>query len=160
MKLLYLMLLCAMPAPAAAACMFTSNVTPFQADAPALVDNAQIPAPEIEIASLTRGIGGGATCDALGFLSVQLKWPRGSDYSLDEIGFEYRLVSGQAPEGLLPAVAVASPVSGRKAEHQFTWQDVPTSQQVPVHLELEVRAVTRDRQRGAPARVRIDSPGG
>lgn len=164
MKLLYLMLLCAMPAHAAAACMFTSNVTPFQADGRdgglALVDNAQIPAPEIEASSLTRGIGGGATCDALGFMSVQLKWPRGSDYSLDEIGFEYRLVSGQAPDGLIPAAVVASPVSGRKAEHQFTWQDVPTSQQLPLHLELEVRAVTRDRQRGAPARVRIDSPGG
>lgn len=161
MKLWYLMLLCAMPAQAAAACMFTSNLTPYQADTSALVDNAQIPAPEIEASSITitRGIGGGATCDALGFMSVQLKWPRGSDYDLDEIGFEYRLVGGEAPDGLLPAAVVSSPVSGRKAEHQFTWQDVPTDQQRPMHLELEVRAVTRDHQRGMPVRVRVDSPG-
>jgi len=155
----YLMLLCAMPVQAAAACMFTSNVTPFQADTSALVDNTGIPAPEVEAANLTRGIGGGATCDSLGFVSIQLKWPRGSDYDLDEIGFEYRIVSGEPPAGLVPQTVVASPVSGRKAEHQLTWQDVPTDQQRPLHLELEVRAVTRDRQRGAPARVRIDTPG-
>ncbi|WP_372013510.1 hypothetical protein [Pseudoxanthomonas sp. 10H] len=160
MKLWYLMLLCAMPAQAAAAaCMFTSNVKPFQADTSTLVDNVQIPAPEIEASSLTRGIGGGATCDALGFMSIQLKWPRGSDYDLDEVGFEYRLVGGDAPAGLLPPGVVTSPVNGRKAEHQFTWQDLPTDQQRPLRLELEVRAVTRDRQRGAPARVRIEAPG-
>lgn len=159
MKLWYLMLLCVMPTQAAAACMFTSNLAPYQVDASTLVDNATIPAPEIEASSITRGIGGGATCDALGFMSVQLKWPRGSDYDLGEIGFEYRLVGGEAPAGLLPASVVSSPVSGRRAEHQFTWQDVPTDQQRPMHLELEVRAVTRDRQRGMPVRVRIDSPG-
>ena len=161
MKLWYLMLLCAMPAQAmAAACMFTSNMTPFQADTSALADNSGIPAPEIVVSSVTRGIGGGATCDALGFVSIDLKWPRGSDYDLDEIGFEYKVVSGEPPEGLIPTEVVASPVNGRKAEHQFTWQDAPTAQQRPIHLELEVRAVTRDRQRGAPARLRIDAPGG
>lgn len=160
MKLWYLMLLCAMPAQAAAAaCLFTSNVTPFQGDASTLVDNTEIPAPEVVVSSVTRGIGGGATCDALGFMSIELKWPRGSDYDLDEIGFEYRVVNGEAPEGLIPASVVASPVSGRKAEHQFTWQDAPTAQQRPLHLQLEVRAVTRDHQRGAPARVWVDPSG-
>jgi hypothetical protein len=154
-KLCLLMLLCAMPAQAVAACMFKSNVTPYQPGTPALVDNAQIPAPEIEESSVTRGIGGGATCDALGFMSVQLKWPRGSDYDIAEIGFEYRVVSGRAPDGMLPATVVASPVSGRKADHQFAWQDLPPDQQKPMDLVLEVRAVTRDGQRGAPAQVRI-----
>ncbi|MBO9718356.1 MAG: hypothetical protein J7507_16560 [Pseudoxanthomonas sp.] len=158
MKLWYLMLLCAMPVQAAAAgCMFTSNVKPFEADTSALVDNTEIPAPEIEGSSVTRGIGGGATCDALGFMSIKLRWPRGSDYDLEDIGFEYRVVNGDAPAGLIPATVVASPISGRKAEHQFTWQDVPTTEQRPLHLELEVRAVTRDHQRGAPVRVTIGS---
>jgi hypothetical protein len=139
--------------------MFTSNVTPFQGGASTLVDNTEIPPPEVVVSSVTRGIGGGATCDALGFMSIELKWPRGSDYDLDEIGFEYRVVNGEAPEGLIPASVVASPVSGRKAEHQFTWQDAPTAQQRPLHLQLEVRAVTRDHQRGAPARVWVDPSG-
>lgn len=153
MKLWYLMLLCAMPAQSAAACMFTTNLTPFQSDTSVLVDNSNIPAPEIERASLIRGTGGGATCDATGFLSVEIRWPRGSRFDLDEIGFEYRLVSGDAPAGLLPDKVVVSPVAGRKAEHQFAWQDLPPAQQKPMQLVLEVRAVTPDHQRGAPARV-------
>jgi hypothetical protein len=131
--------------------MFTSNMTPFQGDTSVLVDNSSIPAPEVESASIIRGTGGGATCDALGFLSVQIKWPRGSDYDLDQVGFEYRVVSGEVPEGLLPEGVVVSPASGRKAEHQFTWQDLPPDQQRPIRLVLEVRAVTPDRQRGVPA---------
>ena len=87
------------------------------------------------------------------FMSIQLKWPRGSDYDLDEIGFEYRVVGGDAPAGMLPEAVVVAPVSGRRVEHQFTWQDVPAGEQKPLYLQLEVRAVTRDRQRGAPARV-------
>ena len=153
MKLRFLLLLCALPAHAAAACMFTSNMTPFQGDTTILVDNGGIPPPEIESASIIRGTGGGATCDALGFLSVQIKWPRGSDYDLDQIGFEYRVVSGEAPEGLIPGGVLVSPTNGRKAEHQFTWQDLPPDQQRPTRLVLEVRAVTPDRQRGRPAQV-------
>ena len=153
MKLRYLLLLCALPAHADAACMFTSNMTPFQGDTSALVDNARIPAPEIASASIVRGAGGGATCDALGFLSVQIKWPRGSDYDLEQVGFEYRVVSGEVPEGLFPGGVLVSPSSGRKAEHQFTWQDLPPGQQRPLSLVLEVRAVTPDRQRGAPAQI-------
>ena len=155
MKLWFLMLLCAMPAQSAAACLFTSNMVPFPADAAALVDNPSIPAPEIEETSLIRGAGGGATCDALGFMSVQLKWPRGSDYDLEEIGFEYRVVDGEAPEGLIPGPSLASPVSGRKAEHQFIWEDVPPAMQRPIQLMLEVRAITPDHQRGRPVRVRV-----
>lgn len=156
MKLRYLLLLCALPAHAAAACMFTSNMTPFQADTSVLVDNARIPAPEIESASVIRGAGGGATCDALGFLSVQIKWPRGSDYDLDQVGFEYRVVSGEVPEGLIPGGVLAAPSNGRKAEHQFTWNDLPPDQQRPIHLVLEVRAVTPDRQRGVPVQIVVN----
>lgn len=156
MKLRFLLLLCALPVHAAAACMFTSNMAPFQGDTSVLVDNTGIPAPEIEATSLIRGAGGGATCDALGFLSVQIKWPRGSDYDLDQVGFEYRVVSGEVPAGLLPEGVLVSPSNGRKAEHQFAWEDLPPDQQRPIHAVLEVRAVTRDRQRGAPARIVVN----
>lgn len=146
------LLMCLLPAPAVAACAFTGNMTLFQIDGAVPVDNAAVPAPEIESSSLVRGAGGGASCDGLGFFTVELKWPRGSGYALDEVGFEYRLVSGEAPQGLFAGTVLASPVNGRKAQHQFTWQDVPPDQQRPMPMVVEVRAVTRDRQRGAPAR--------
>ena len=152
----FLLLLCALPAQAEASCGFAGNMTPFQADTSVLVDNVLVPAPEVESASVVRGAGGGASCDALGFLSVEIRWPRGSDYDLDEVGFEYRVVSGEPPDGLLPAGVLVSPSNGRRAEHQFTWQDLPPEQQQPIHLVLEVRAVTRDRQRGVPARIAVD----
>ncbi len=155
MKLRLLFLLCVLPAQAFAACLFTSNMTPFPVIHPSLIDNPSIPPPEIEATSVIRGAGGGASCDALGFLSVQIKWPRGTGYDLDEIGFEYRVVDGAAPEGLIPEGVVTSPVNGRKAEHQFTWHDLLPPEQRPIRLMLEVRAVTRDSQRGAPVRVAV-----
>lgn len=160
-KLWCLVLLCALPAQqAAAACVFTSNLSPFRASATALVDDQALPAPEVESVSVTRGTGGGASCDQMGFVSVKLRWPRGSDYDLDEVGFEYRVVQGQAPEGLLPAGLVSAPASGRKAEHLFTWDDVLPGRQQAMHLQLEVRAVTPDSRRGPPAMLRVDaSPG-
>jgi len=159
-KLVYLILLCALPAQAAGACVFTSNLQPFAAQTASLVDNGALPLPEIEATRITRGLGGGATCDEFGFLSVQLRWPRGSRWNLDEIGFEYRLVGGDAPAGMLPAGVVSAPASGRKAEHLFTWPDGPPERQQALHLQLELRVVTPDRQRGPPLLLRIDAAPG
>ena len=100
---------------------------------------------------MARGTGGGAACDGLGFVSVKLKWPRGSDHELDQIGFEYRLVQGSLPEGVVPAGVVAAPVNGRRSEHLFTWQDQEPARQQPIHALLEVRAVTGDGHRGTGA---------
>ena len=102
---------------------------------------------------MARGTGGGAACDGLGFVSVKLKWPRGSDHELDQVGFEYRLVQGSLPEGVLPAGVVAAPVSGRRSEHLFTWQDQEPARQQPIHALLEVRAVTGDGHRGTPVQL-------
>ncbi len=102
---------------------------------------------------MARGTGGGAACDGLGFVSVKLKWPRGSDHDLGQVGFEYRLVQGSLPEGVLPAGVVAAPVSGRRSEHLFTWQDQEPARQQPIHALLEVRAVTGDGHRGTPVQL-------
>lgn len=157
MKLLYLTLLCAfIPAQALAACAFDTNLTPFRASVTQWADVADLPAPELEHVSYTRGLSGGAVCDQLGFLTIHLRWPRGSGYDLDEIGFEYRVVEGEAPEGLLPqGPVVASTGSSRRTEHQLTWDDGRPGQQLPLRMLLEVRAVTADGRRGLPVRVRV-----
>ncbi|HET6395775.1 MAG TPA: hypothetical protein VFF91_02930 [Pseudoxanthomonas sp.] len=159
MKLWCLILLCAWPAQAALACAFQSNVKSFAVAAP-LVDAAELPAPEIEEVSVTRGLGGAASCDQRGFLTVRLRWPRGSSYDLEDIGFEYRVVRGQAPEGMLPAEPVAADASGRRTEHLFTWQDGAPAQQQALQLQVEVRAVTPDRRRGPPATLAIEAAPG
>jgi len=155
-KLLYLILLCALPAQGFAACAFDTNLAPFKVASSQAVDTADIPAPELEDVSFTRGISGGAVCDQLGFLTIKLRWPRGSRYDLEEIGFEYRVVGGEPPEGLLPAGPVmAAGVKGRRTEHQLTWNDGRPGEQEPLRLLLEVRAVTADGWRGQPAQVRV-----
>ena len=142
-----------LPLQAQAECGFTSNITPVATSAAARVDDPQVPAPEIEAVTVARGTGGGAACDGLGFVSVKLKWPRGSDHELDQVGFEYRLVQGSVPEGVVPAGVVAAPVNGRRSEHLFTWQDQEPARQQLIHALLEVRAVTRDGHRGTPAQL-------
>lgn len=163
MKLWHLILLCcAWPVQhAVAACVFTGNLETFGPGVVQLLDDPGLPAPELEGLDVIRGLNGGASCDQMGFLTVQLRWPRGSRYDLDEIGFEYRLVQGTAPEGLVPAELVTSPSSGRKAEHRITWLDGAPAQQQPLDLTLEVRAVTPDRRRGPPMILQVvAAPGG
>ena len=87
---------------------------------------------------MARGTGGGAACDGLGFVSVKLKWPRGSDHELDQIGFEYRLVQGSVPEGVVPGNSrsmpcwrcVRSPATGTAARRR-NWYC--SNRSCPVH---------------------------
>lgn len=161
MKLCFTVLLCALLAqPAAAACAFKSNLTPFAADTKTLVDDATLPAPEVEGVSVSRGLGGGATCDQMGFVSVKVRWPRGSSYDLEQIGFEYRILEGEAPDGLMPPGAVTAAASGRRSEHLFAWQDGVPAEQKLMAMKLEVRAVTPDQRRGPPTLLRFDAAPG
>ncbi|WP_374011603.1 hypothetical protein [Pseudoxanthomonas koreensis] len=157
MKFWYLILVCCVwPAQqAAAACVFSGNLSVFEPGIAQLADDPSLPAPELESLDVTRGLNGGASCDQMGFMSVKLRWPRGSRFDLDEIGFEYRLVQGSAPEGLVPSTPMTSPSSGRKAEHLITWLDGTPAQQQALNLLLEVRAVTPDRRRGPPMMVQV-----
>lgn len=158
MKLWYLLFLCMLPAQAIGACAFDTNLQPFKVARSSLLDWSDLPPPELEQVTLTRGLGGGASCDQLGFLNIQLKWPRGTPYDLEEIGFEYRVVSGEAPEDLVPDAPVVAPIRGRRTEHQLTWNDGTPDGQQPLHLVLEVRPVTAEGWRGRPLQVRVDSP--
>lgn len=150
------LLLAALP-QAALACGFTGNLTSYAVSG-SLRDDLALPAPEVASVNVTRGLAGGGKCDRLGLLSVALQWPRGTGFSLDEIGFEYRLVQGEAPEGLVPEAPVVARSNQRGSEHVLTW---PDEVQAPLQLLLEVRAVTADGRRGQPAQVRVEArPGG
>jgi len=155
-KLWYLLLLAAMPMQAAIGCPIKSNVHPFPASGP-WIDTTELPAPVVEKVSVTRGLDGAGSCDRLGLLSIQLRWPRAKGVDVENVGFEYRVLRGRAPEGMLPDAAVAAPpVSGRRTEHLLTWDDGPQVRGQPLDLLVEVRAITRDYRRGPPAVFVID----
>jgi hypothetical protein len=165
MQMKFAMVMCAMLAvPDVSACALSSGITPFatgnQPAAPA--ETGALKPPQVEIAGVTRGVGTRhASCDDTGLLTVQLEWPRGTDYKLRELGFEFRVTSGDPGIAIFPEVPVTGRINGKRSEFLFMWRDGPPDQQQPLELELEVRAVTADNRRGPPARIRVSAaPGG
>lgn len=164
MQLKCTLALCAMLFVAdAGACNLSTGTTQFvvATPPPTAVDGGTLKPPLLELVSLTRGVDGRASCDASGLLTLSVEWPRGTDYKLRELGFEFRVVGGQDAWSIFPRVPVAGRVDGRRSEFVFLWQDGPPSRQAPIDLLVEVRAVTPDNRRGPPAQLRIASaPGG
>ena len=145
----------------ASACNLSTGTTPFAVAAAATADASDgLRAPALEIISLTRGINGRASCDASGLLTVSVEWPRGTDYKLRDLGFEFRVVSGEDRLSIFPMAPVTGRVDGRRSEFVFLWQDGPPAQQGPIDLVVEVRAVTPDNRRGPPAQLRITAAPG
>lgn len=146
------------------ACPLSSGVRPFQVSTatPAEPEPEALKPPEVRVVSVTRGVGTRhASCDDTGLLTLQVEWPRGTDYKLRDLGFQFRVVGGQTDYALFPEGPIAGKVEGRQAEFLFMWQDGPPAQQHPIQLEVEVRAVTQDHRLGPPARLRVQSaPGG
>ena len=161
----FAMVLCAMLAMSdVSACALSSGITPFATGSqlPRQAEAGALKPPQVEIAGITRGVGTRhASCDDTGLLTLQLEWPRGTDYKLRELGFEFRVVSGDPGIAIFPDGPVAGRVNGKRSEFLFMWRDGPPDQQQPLELELEVRAVTPDNRRGPPARLRVSAaPGG
>ncbi|KRG70634.1 hypothetical protein [Pseudoxanthomonas dokdonensis] len=161
MKRLILTALCLLaPVLEATACGLETGLQPF-----AIVDNSQdsgdgeLEAPEIEVTNVTRGIGAGiGRCDDVGLLSVRLLWPRG-DFKVDEVGFVFKVVSGEAPSEMFPDSPVAVVGNSRRNNILFMWNDSAPSQQKPFRLEVEARAVTHDNRLGPATRFIVDSRG-
>lgn len=161
MKHWWLWGLCALlPAQAVDACGLNTRMAPFELRAGATPSDApedSLKAPELKVTEITRGLGGAAgTCDGSGLLGVRLDWPRG-DYKLEDIGFEFRVISTDAPYAMFPAEPVRVISDSRRTELLFLWPDDAPAQQKPLRLEVEVRAVTRDYLRGPPTRFTVDS---
>lgn len=159
MKGWWLLGLCALlPAQTAAACGLSTHIAPFEIDAGAAPTDAPedtLQTPELRVTEITRGLGGApGTCDGSGLLGVRLDWPRG-DYALDQVGFEFRIVSSNNEMTVFPTSPVKVVTDGRRANVLFFWTDVAPAQQQPLRMEVEVRAVTRGNVRGPATRLVI-----
>lgn len=149
-----------LPMQAAWACGMNTHTKPFvlaegatPSDAP--VDTLR--APELRVIEVTRGLGGAeGMCDGQGLLGIRLTWPRG-DYDLNQVGFEFRVVAMDSPYTVFPAEPVAAVSDTRRADMLFFFPDDAPGQQKPLRMEVEVRAVTRNYQRGPATRLVIDS---
>lgn len=144
--------------PPVQACGMTSKLVPFDVVAGSVAVDAQspdLPAPTAVVTEFVRGIGSNhATCDDTGLLTIVVEWPRGK-YKPRDLGFEFKVVSGTSRLSIFPATPVQAPLDGRRSDFLFMWQDGPPSGQEYIDLQVEVRAVTRDNRRGAPARILV-----
>ncbi|MEO8364673.1 MAG: hypothetical protein ABI538_00560 [Pseudoxanthomonas sp.] len=157
MKKSFAIVLCAcLVAPGAGACGMTSKLTayePVAGSVPVTQAHALLPAPVAVVTGFVRGIGPKhSTCDDTGLLSVEIEWPRG-EYKLRDLGFEFKVVSGTTAYAIFPEGPVQAPISGRRGDFLFMWQEGEPSLQQPIDLQVEVRAVTRDNLRGPPTRI-------
>ncbi len=148
-------------APAALACSLKSGVVPFVAAGQTTSTGEGLKAPVVQVVSITRGIGTRhSSCDDTGLLTLKVEWPRGTDYKLREIGFEFRVVSGEDTYTIFPSGPVSARSEGRDSEFLFMWRDAPPGQQQAIRMEIEVRAVTADNRKGPAARATISAAPG
>ena len=146
------------------ACGMTSKLTPFAlaaGSAPVETIGTEIPAPKVSVTEIVRGIGPKhSNCDDTGLLSLELEWPRGK-HKLRDVGFEFKVVSDNSAYAIFPEGPIQAPTEGRSSDFLFMWQEGAPAQQKPIDLQVEVRAVTRDNQRGPPTRIVLRAaPGG
>lgn len=137
---------------------FTPDVASFEAR----TDEegfALLPAPQVGAIRVKRGSGGpGAMCGDVGQLTVELDWPDGTAYRLNEVGFYFRIVDGQQPDRIFPLVPITGKIEGQRATFFFIWRDVQPKNQGALKLEAEVFAVNKGLEIGAPRRFDISSP--
>jgi len=151
-------------ASGAGACGMSSTAVPFDIDGTQAVRDApegELPLPPAVITQVVRGIvSNHATCNDTGLLTVVIEWPRGN-YKLRDVGFEFLPVGGNVAYPIFPEGPVQGRENRRRSEFLFLWRDGPPSQQKPIDMQVDVRAVTRDNQRGPATRLRLGSrPGG
>ena len=147
----------------AGACGMSSTAVPFETDMTTPAQDAppgDLPLPPAVVTGIVRGIGSNhETCNDTGLLTVVVEWPRGK-YKLREVGFEFVPVGGAAPYAIFPEGPVQGHENRRSSEFLFLWRDGPPSQQRPIDMQVDVRAVTRDNLRGPATRLRLGSPAG
>jgi hypothetical protein len=146
----------------AAACGMKTGYVPFEYAAGATAHEAEpkvLKAPKVALMDVIRGVNANAgpgSCDGSGMVIVKLKWS-GGDYRPDEVGFEFRVVSGQTANAGFPDGPVALAPDIQRDELTFLWDDDAPSQQQPLQMEVEVRAVTRDHLYGPASTFTIDT---
>lgn len=146
----------------AGACGMSSTAVPFQTaqttarDAPPV----ELPPPPAVVTQIVRGIGSNhSNCNDTGLLTIVVDWPRGK-YKLREVGFEFVPVGGSAAYEIFPQGPVQGREERRRSEFLFLWRDGPPSQQKPIDMQVDVRAVTEDYLRGPATRLRLVPPAG
>jgi len=121
----------------------------------------RLPAPSVTVKRIIRGSAvPGSSCEDAGLLDLTLSLPDSSGYSLSEVGFYFRVVSGDEPDLIFPSIPIAGPVVERTMEISFPWLDGHPRSQKPLDLRVEVFAVAHDLSIGPQTEFSVQAPVG
>ncbi|WP_298262104.1 hypothetical protein [uncultured Litoreibacter sp.] len=147
-------------APSAACSPMTSD---FYTPTPSsLADqDLRIPKPQVSHINLSRGSGppDGFSCADLGFLSMKIGLPEGSEGSIEQFGVTIEVVEGKDSFHIFHGNPIA-PVSGdtiKDGSIWLNWLDGAPEDHQPINLEVELRLVYGNRN-GPPERFKLVSP--
>lgn len=106
-----------------------------------------------------RSAGDGAwsstSCDDIGTIAMILKPPTDDRTAADKLGYEVRIVAGQAPNGIVRL----EPRLARDGRLFLRWVDGAHDNQEPIDFSIVIVAVDAAGRRGAPsAAIRIHDP--
>jgi hypothetical protein len=104
-----------------------------------------VPRSSVSVIRVTRGTSAaGDSCQDAGTVTVRITWPRSSLYPLSDMGFYFRVVSGDDRDHIFPTEPVTPlRTSGTSAELLFPWLDGHPSQHRPLNLKVEVIPISK-----------------
>ena len=138
---------------------FTPSPATFQSKLNTRDRFALLPPPRVELLSIKRGTAApGSSCDDAGVITIKVSWPTTSIYPLKNIGFYFRVASGQAPDYVFPLTPVTGTrIKNGATEVSFIWLDGSPEQHKMINFVLEVFAVNRGLEIGPSATIEIKS---
>jgi hypothetical protein len=122
---------------------------------------ALLPAPKAKIIKIIRGSSSdGGYCGDAGIIMLSVEWPKGSVYSLEEIGFYFQADNGMKPDLIFPLEPIKGTINKNIAVFQFVWLDGHPKYQKPLNFKVNVFAVNKGLQIGQPTQIHIEAKKG
>ena len=123
---------------------------------------ASLAPPIVKVVSIARGRSGEEdSCDDAGIVSLSIRFPESSRFSVSEVGFQFRVVSGTQPDEIFPMkIPLVGPVSRDAMKIELPWLDGPPRSQRPLDLRVEVFAVAHNGSVGPPTQFVVKAPVG
>jgi hypothetical protein len=121
-----------------------------------------LPAPILRAVDITRGTSDSdEDCGDAGMVAMSVRLPESSPFSISEVGFQFRVVSGTEPDEIFPAgLPLVGPVTSGTMEIVLPWLDGHPRSQRPLDLRVEVVAIAHNGSVGPPAEFAVRAPVG
>lgn len=103
----------------------------------------KVPAPVVEVTKIVRGtVPPGHTCDDAGILTLTLRLPPSSSYSIEQFAVYFRVLEGKLPDEIFPDLPLIGRVEDKTMVLVLAWLDGSPAKQIRLDLKVEAFLVT------------------